>query len=221
MIFYINKKQRSERKGFTLAEVLSTLAVVGVLAAISMGIILPKIQDAQHKTAFVAIYSELTQVTTKIMMDNGGSLKGVFTNANIRDKFAQYLNIIKSCNYGQILGNCWHNNDGSSKYLNGTPKTNWGNYSGVILNNGVLFSFYTSNSNCTNSSGSILFCGFITVDVNGFRGPNTIGKDIYFIWIQENGIKPWGTKGDTLENTCTTSNTGWGCAAKVLMGQDY
>ncbi|MFH0702321.1 MAG: type II secretion system protein [bacterium] len=211
----------NSRKSFTLAEVLSTLAVVGVLAAVTMGIIAPKIQDAQHKTEFKETYSVLDQATSRIKADNGGSLKGVFPNNNaMRDKFKQYLNIIKSCNNGQNLGNCWHNNDGSSKYLNGDPVT-WNNYSGVILNNGVFLGFYNSSSSCTVLSGTLQYCGFLYVDVNGWKGPNIIGKDINYIWIQENGIKPLGTKGDAFENTCTASSAGNGCAAKILKGQDY
>ncbi|MFH0701971.1 MAG: prepilin-type N-terminal cleavage/methylation domain-containing protein [bacterium] len=213
----------AERKGFTLAEVLSTLAVVGVLAGISIGIILPKIQDAQHRTAFKTEYSVLAQVTTRIAGDNGGSLKGVFTDNNtMKNKYKEYLNTIKSCDEDQTLGNCWHNNDGSTKTLNGTPFTGWNNTTGLILNNGVLLRLGINSPSCTALSGTVLFCGGIYVDVNGFKGPNTVGKDIYFIYIQENGINPRGTKDDGgYINTCTTSNTGWGCAAKVLMGQDY
>ncbi|MFH0702721.1 MAG: type II secretion system protein [bacterium] len=208
------------RKGFTLSEVLMTLTVVGVLAATTMGIILPKIEDAQHKTAFKEVYSVMDQAASRIKADNGSSLKGVFPDNNtMRDKFAQYLNIIKSCDTGQAFGNCWHANDGSSKWLNGAPITTWSNSSSIILNNGVFLKFGINSSNCTALSGTVSVCGRINVDVNGFKGPNTFGKDIYQVWIQENSIKPMGTKGDGYENTCITSNLGWGCAAKVLMGQ--
>ncbi|MFH0702451.1 MAG: type II secretion system protein [bacterium] len=209
------------RKGFTLAEVLMALGIVGVVAAIVMVTVVPNIQDAQNKTAFKTEYSVLAQVTSKIAADNCNSLKGVFTNNNtMRDKLAQYLNTIKTCDNGQANGNCWHSNDGSAKYLNGTPKTNWSNtVAGIILNNGSLLRFEVDSSDCTGLVGSLQYCGGITLDVNGWKGPNTIGKDIFLLWIQENGIKPRGTMGDN--SSCTTSSTGYGCAAKVLKGQDY
>ncbi|MFH0701989.1 MAG: type II secretion system protein [bacterium] len=211
------------RKGFTLAEVLMSLGIVGVVAAIIMVTVVPKIQDAQFKAKFKTVYSDVAQVTSKIKTDNGNSLKGVFTNHNVmRDKFKQYLNTIKSCDAGQAFGNCWHNMDGSSKYLNGTPiTTGWGALPTIILNNGVLLRFWLGNSNCTSTtySGSIQVCGNIDIDVNGFKGPNVVGKDIFLIWIIENGIKPWGINGDT--KNCVSSDVGMGCAAKVLKGEDY
>jgi hypothetical protein len=51
------------------------------------------------------------------------------------------------------------------------------------------------------------------IDVNGFKPPNTLGKDIFSIDIFENGIKPKGITGDGYE----CNNMGWGCSAKYLM----
>ncbi|MFH0702425.1 MAG: type II secretion system protein [bacterium] len=207
------------KKGFTLLEVVMTLAIVGAIAAIVYTTVLPKIEDAQHKTEFKETYSVLDQATSRIKADNGGSLKGVFPNNNaMRDKYKQYLNTVKSCDAGQAFGNCWHN-DGSLKWLNGSPITGWNDNAGMILNNGVLLYFGISSPSCTALSGTLLSCGFILIDVNGWKVPNTIGKDIYGIRVQETGIKPMGTKGESYENTCTSSNNGLGCAAKVLMGQ--
>ncbi|MFH0702762.1 MAG: type II secretion system protein [bacterium] len=217
--------QKIGRKGFTLAEVLMTLGLVGVIAVVTMTTVIPTIQDAQNKTEFVSVYSDLTQVTTKILMDNGGSLKEIFTSANIfRDKFAQHLNTIKSCDNGQNEGNCWHN-IGSFYWSNGVPYEvgYWGVPSGIILNNGTLLSFRLNSSSCsTNTPGwnplpSV--CGYLITDVNGFKGPNTFGRDIYFIWVQEKGLMPFGAN-DGFVNRCTSSD-GSGCAAKVLKGEDY
>ncbi|MFH0702139.1 MAG: type II secretion system protein [bacterium] len=209
------------RKGFTLAEVLITLTLVGIVAAVTMVTLIPNIQNAQYKTEFKDVYSVLTQVTSQIAADNGNSLKNVFTDNNdLRNKYKEYLNFIKSCDSGQTNGNCWHNN-GSLKYLNGSPITTWGNPAGIILNNGSLLRLTIESSNCTALSGTLQYCGFIYFDVNGFKGPNTLGKDMYGIWIQENGIKPMGTKGDGLDSSCISLGGGQGCAAKVLMGEDY
>ncbi|MFH0703265.1 MAG: type II secretion system protein [bacterium] len=209
----------NSKKGFTLAETLMTLALVGVLAATTMGIILPTIQDAQYKTEYKTVYSELDQATKMIMMDNGNSLKGVFlSNANMRNKYNQYLNFIKTCENGLSFGNCWHKMDGSSKLLNGAPITSWSDYAGAILNNGALLRIVSSSSNCTAVDGSLLKCGYMYLDINGFKGPNTMGKDIQLVQILENGIKPAGA-GDSFGNSCTTSSGGWSCATEYLKGQ--
>ncbi|MFH0702151.1 MAG: type II secretion system protein [bacterium] len=211
----------SAAKGFTLAEVLMTLGLVGVIAVVTMTTLIPNIQNAELKTTFKTVYSDVAQVTSKIMTDNGNSLKDVFPYSNtMRDKYKEYLNTLKSCDKGQSFGNCWHNS-GSFKYLNGNPITGWGDKAGIVLNNGTLLRFQVDSSNCTALAGTVPYCGFISIDVNGWQSPNVLGKDIYHIWVQENGIKPRGTKGDTYENTCNTTSVyaGTGCAAKVLMGQ--
>ncbi|MFH0702740.1 MAG: prepilin-type N-terminal cleavage/methylation domain-containing protein [bacterium] len=213
----LSQEPNIARKAFTLSEVLIALTVVGVVGAIVIPPVYHNIQDAQNKTAFVSVYSVMDQATKMIMADNGNSLKGVFTDNNtMKNKYAQYLNTFKSCNNGQVAGNCWHKNDGSSKQLNGIPAS-WTNLPGIILN-GTLVLFWGGNSTCTTLNGTVPYCGLITIDINGFKGPNIIGKDIYYIYIQENDIKPWGTKGDGYENTCIIASGGWGCAAKVLKG---
>ncbi|MFH0702191.1 MAG: hypothetical protein V2B14_01460, partial [bacterium] len=112
----------------------------------------------------------------------------------------------------QSNGNCWHNY-GIPKYLKGTPLTGYDDAPGLILNNGVLLRFNARNTSCTGLyDGTVVGCGYINIDVNGFKGPNTLGKDIYFIWILENSIKPREVQ------DCTTSSYGNGCAAKVLKG---
>ena len=63
------------------------------------------------------------------------------------------------------------------------------------------------------------FCGFITVDVNGFKKPNTWGKDIYEFAIYSDKILPFYS-GMWIEDDCNaTSNNGHTCASKYLYGK--
>ena len=90
---------------------------------------------------------------------------------------------------------------------------------GFILADGTLITTSTSyNSTC--SSSPIVACGWIVIDVNGFNGPNTVGKDIFCFWVRENQLIPAGAPGTyaagTGYNECTTG--GWGCAYSYLTG---
>ncbi len=89
--------------------------------------------------------------------------------------------------------------------------------SGAVLNSGEWFYLLISPVTCTDPADTEGFangCGSITIDVNGFKGPNTIGRDIFAIDILEDRIVPVGSK--NLANECSTSNAGRGCAAKYL-----
>ena len=50
------------------------------------------------------------------------------------------------------------------------------------------------------------------VDVNGSKGPNTYGQDVFNFTLHENGLKPAGIDDP---NYCLNGG-GEGCAARVL-----
>ncbi|MCK7516064.1 MAG: hypothetical protein MZV70_76885 [Desulfobacterales bacterium] len=154
------------------------------------------------------------------MSENGGTLMDVFAGDNdMRDKYLAHLSHTKKCNTGQSFDNCFHNGtNGSMKYLNGSPVTNWGNNAGAILNNGALLRIW-SNITCSNIQDNITRCGVIFIDVNGWKAPNTVGKDIYYFHVTKTGLKPYGAQGDGHANTCVSTSNGFGCAGALFNGE--
>jgi type II secretory pathway pseudopilin PulG len=208
---YINVKNKS----FTLAEVLITLLIIGVIASIVIPGLIADSQQAELKTAWKKIYSDINQATKRIRLDNGGTLVGLITIINdndptngVNDKFrnfyTQYLTNFKICPE-PVIGPCWNSSVTSFAY-----DTLTNDNAGIILGNGAFVLFDYVNASCTSNN----LCGIIEVDVNGTKGPNKVGKDIFGIKVLENRIMPWGTLGDGYENTCAT--TGEGCSAKYL-----
>ncbi|MDD3151002.1 MAG: hypothetical protein PHV68_09220, partial [Candidatus Gastranaerophilales bacterium] len=92
----------------------------------------------------------------------------------------------------------------------------------LILNNGSLVIMRMVGSACNWVSGDYTRCGFIYIDVNGFKKPNIWGKDIFEVEITSNAIVPQGAKNfydpDTtcVEGSTATDNLGNGCSAKYL-----
>ncbi|MDD3149604.1 MAG: prepilin-type N-terminal cleavage/methylation domain-containing protein [Candidatus Gastranaerophilales bacterium] len=210
-----------KRKAFTLAECLIVIAIIGVIASITVPMLFGTTSDAELKSKWKKVYGDLSQATMLVQNDNDGTLEGAFANVTtMRDKYGQYLNYVKSCDSSAALGVCWHLNDGSSTSLDGTPVTGWGDKASLIINNGMLLRFYYLSSACTNTSRGIPACGYVIIDVNGFSKPNVIGRDIFYIHVISNGIKPFGVQGDDYdENYCegsTGSNAGYGCSASTL-----
>lgn len=200
------------KKGFTLAEILITLLIIGVVASITVPSIINETQQAEFKTAWKKNYALLDQASKMLMVENGGTIIGVITSSNdMKNKFQNYLSYNKSCNTDTGFGTCWHNNmDGSVKFIDGEPVeyTIWGWGTGssgipaLILNNGTLVAFGWGSTSCTNNFFQLNICGQIFVDINGFKAPNTIGKDIYCSYLTSTGLKPCGMPGDnyTLDN---------------------
>ena len=60
------------RDGFTLAEVLITLGIIGVVAAMTMPTLMNSTQGAQYKAAYKKALSALSQgVTLNVALDGG------------------------------------------------------------------------------------------------------------------------------------------------------
>lgn len=215
----------TKSKAFTLAEVLITLAILGVVAATVIPSLMNNIKNEQLVAMLKKDYSTLSQATQMIVADNGGSIKGVCSdNDCLRDLYGKYIKELKTCNNGAYIGECWHSNSGTkvAHYLDGTAITGWGPGGSVgVLVDGGFARFGSIASDCdsnlpgwSESLKNNIGCGSIAIDINGYKAPNVMGRDIFYFAILENRIAPYGTDLDTYSSTCNTS--GYGCAAKVL-----
>lgn len=214
-------KNNRMKKGFTLAEILITLTIIGVVASLTIPSLMNNIGDQANKTAWKQAYADLSQVTMRMSADNGGSFTGIFADSNaLRNEYLKYLNYVKSCNNAGNDG-CWHNaNDW--KALDGTPRFNYAQ-PGLILSNGNLLLLGINDTNCNYSlhgmSPMPLECGNMIIDINGFKGPNIVGKDIFGVELLKNLIIPFGGQNSQLSSYCEGSTglySGEGCSAKYL-----
>ncbi|MDD3150764.1 MAG: prepilin-type N-terminal cleavage/methylation domain-containing protein [Candidatus Gastranaerophilales bacterium] len=234
-VFCAVTSEISRKKGFTLAETLIVIAIIGIIASIVTPMLFGTTSDAELKAKWKKEYSDLTQATIMIVADNGGTLAGAFPGdlagtEDLKNSFASKLNIIKDCSgtsghggtgSGVSAEGCWHSGANSWYYLNGTGLSS-ASQPGLILNNGSLIKFYIEKSDCSYAAGDYTRCGYLYIDVNGNKKPNIIGKDIFTVSITSNTLIPFGARGlnnpstTCVEGSTAASNGGWGCSAKYL-----
>lgn len=217
--------------GFTLSEVLVTLAIIGVVAALIIPGIVQNVQKKQYVSGLNKAYSDLSQATMQVMDDNGGKMTYVFPSNSyadrnrFRDKFCQTLNCIKRCDAGSPPSDCSYS---TYKALNGTILTDTANYlPRAILSNGMLiyFDYLPSCSTYSRSNNNFTMCGAFRIDINGFKEPNQVGRDIFYFEIAQNGVFPQGSKSaatsanwNTYCNPSSSDTSGWNmCAGRVLI----
>lgn len=86
-----------------------------------------------------------------------------------------------------------------------------------ITTDGMIYEFYKRNTtdlHGVSEEDVANALGWIAVDVNGSKGPNVWGRDVFlFDLIVNKGIIPAGSESTA---TCSKTSSGYGCTAKVL-----
>ncbi len=179
------------KKGFTLAEVLITLAIIGVVAAISIPSVIANTQQQEYKTGLKKAVSVLNSAIT---MTKTITSESPYENYDLYNYIKQEMSVIKETQGGSLStddnGNetyksankAFYTTDGmryefpapadikNGLKLHGTD---------VIVNNGGLGS-RSAAGECgsyglaENPNNTTMPPCFILVDVNGDRKPNMI-----------------------------------------------
>ena len=228
---YIQNISGRGRSSFTLAEVLVTLAVIGVIAALTIPGLIEKGTKKQLAAGAKTAFSLMSNATNQLIADNDGNLVGNCFVGDAQDEqiancFAGKLNVIKNCGTGT---GCFP--DVTYKYLDGN--NNWFNinqhsaFAKIILSNGmsVLFNDYNGDCSMDYGDGPMNYtCGYIYVDVNGFNGPNIIGRDMFYIYITKTCLYLGGgnhisvsSSGSDYSTSCNPDTaSGNGCLGRIL-----
>ncbi len=208
------------KKGFTLAEVLITLGIIGVVAAMTIPTLLAKNFERQTIVKLRETQSIIAQAL-KIVEEEYDTPEnwGLSSSWNyeedaankIADKMKLGLKITLDCGTDDSDGKCLVNKN--YKYLAGGQARNYATDTGfykVVLNNGVTMWWgYFLNRQID-----------FFIDTNGKAKPNTVGKDLFAItYIFDKGLFPDGhpTEDDSpWQDSCKKGSTGWGCAYYIL-----
>lgn len=216
------------KPGFTLAEVLIVIGVIGIVAAFVLPSMLNKTNDYEYKGRFKKSYADLSLATQQFMGANGtNSLNNMLTSSDsMKEAYKPFLTISKECDEGSSAGVCWHRQNNWHSYDNNLTNANVNNKAAVILNTGALVEFVWTSANCTDTCGTVNRCGWLEVDINGFQLPNKIGKDIFLLNLQADKLTPGGIAGDCDYNNCGSTISagafaGSGCAYWIVSGHDY
>lgn len=222
--FYVYNKSKKIplSKGFTLAEVLITLAIIGIVASLTIPSLISKTGDQETTVKVKKLYSSLSSATDMINKDCYGSILNCLSNPNAGDNDATTRNEIVALykNTMNITKDCGVD---SGCFADGMYKELQGNNFYELNNNGLINKFIL-NSNASiyidwQAGGVGPEWGKITIlaDINGTKGPNTIGKDC-FIFIYNpttNKIEPYGVNEGA--SSCQATLQGYSCAKEIII----
>lgn len=201
------------KKGFTLAEVLITLTIIGVVAAMTIPVLINKYQKTQYITGLKKIYTLGNQALQELALDYGciGDLActGLFASGNLQnfgDALSSKFKVIRNCGTttNEDCFTSWNENydgSGSTGYNYNTAAATYK----FVLADGMLMVISSNQDDCSSdrsinsSSPTKNICGEFIVDINGKKGPNYRGRDIFVFFITSNKtprLYPTGGKDD-------------------------
>ena len=216
------------RAAFTISEVLVTLLIVGVIAAIVTPPLVRDTTDKQFVVMYKKDYSLVSAWFNTAVSENGSN---VATCAGGWLEFSAYFasilryfpdRIVKSKSpYNGTITDYY--NPGVMKWstgvvLNSNMQSHWPHSGSYILNlaNGstviiMQWSAYVDALAPVMTEKTGLLGWFIMIDVNGSRLPNTFGRDIFVVMPYQDGvIRPF------VSTVPCGSGCGQGCSYEKL-----
>ncbi len=170
--------------GFTLAEVLITLGIIGIVAALTIPGLINNYKAARLKSQFLKSYSTIQQVF-KRMQDDEISVDPSSYNdgASFYKVFVNYLSNASICNYGRELCYTFVKNGIVYKGILHTRLDD----GQILLNDGTLLMFENQKNN------SLVW---VTVDLNGIKNPPNIeGYDTFTFQLIDGELHTMGDIG--------------------------
>ena len=178
-------KDLIKKSGFTLPEILITLGVIGVVAAITMPIIHSKIQWTILKNRYKKVYNTYSQAIQLVQnddylylcySDDNGQVAADECNLFFNELMKKFK-VIKECKNNALLQGC------VPVYYSYNTSSGCNGYNENYINN--------HNKVVVMQDGSILIrypfqTPLFAVDINGFKGPNKAGYDLFLFDIGKN-----------------------------------
>lgn len=218
-----------KKQGFTLAEVLITLGIIGVVAAITLPSLIHNYRAIVLHAQFKEQYSRLAQALRRMVSEEEISLDpGSLGIGKLSSYLAKYYNIASDCGNINSGTGCIQQNDtgGIDTYETYSGKTKMDRQyiddATLVLNDGTTLFFEQGTQSL--KMGHYL----ITIDINGYKNkPNRLGHDLFTFIVQENGelttdFSDIGYSAlDLCDKTSSSTKNGYGCAKYAIKDADY
>lgn len=210
---------------FTLAEVLITLGIIGIVAALTLPNLIVDYQKKQTSAQLKKAYSTFAQALAKSQYDNEASINWTTTepsstyqeNYEYFEKYwMPYFKIIKIC---KTYSECGYEKPGFANLLEKTNFIYYGQSRSVpafIYGDGTYAYIRPYSYNSTEDNKQRL--QLILIDLNGPKKPNIMGKDVFQfeIDINKGNIAGYGKPETCAAGKLINEESPRSCGGKIM-----
>ncbi|MCM1339795.1 MAG: type II secretion system GspH family protein, partial [Muribaculaceae bacterium] len=194
---------RGQKVAFTLAEVLISLGIIGIVAAMTIPTLVTKINERVANHQFRVAYSKINQALRLVMSSEDETLPACYYGNNFHssgnatqcydffEKLTQQMKVVQVCKGNAYADGCIpkykgvddisleRNPNTDLEYLNrncGGYATNRilnASYAYVLIDGTILFTYGAANT------------PLFAIDINGKTGPNRWGYDLFGLGLLE------------------------------------
>ena len=197
------------KKGFTVAETLTTLMIIGIIAALTIPILSFGVEKQKKITMFKKLYSSFNvNIQTVLGEKNCTSMSCTrfYGSANPHEIHIladpTYFNVDFICKDCFAEGDVLPNMEAPTFNAEGeiTNRGNGENFTAYILRNSAVMGLYDFADNCSTPLNNVTeqtndnvtthpeLCGIVIFDLNGEKGPNQPGHDRFAFYISDEPV---------------------------------
>lgn len=170
------------KKGFTLAEILIALTLIGVIAALTLPGIIGDTQHRDMRAKLQKAYNTLNNAYALAYIDNDNASKWAASQAAVHNLIAAQIKTV-----GYSAGDTY-----------------------ILSSDGISYQYTSVSANCSSTvvnSGTegaetpviTDYCGTMRANIKGENSFNAReGIDVFAFYLTNNGFIPYGEKGSTL-----------------------
>ena len=186
-----------KKHGFTLAEVLVTLGIIGVVAALTTPALIQNVGNAKVGPKLQKAVATFETASEMMLTEqNSNSLLGVASSTiDLAKALGQYMKI-NATDGKDAKGNMI-----TYKTYAGTAFSDACDLGGPYASDdGMIYYIANTNKQPVHSDYADIpnnqWIGKLYIDINGPDGPNTLGKDLFsFAMYNDGTLRPWGGRG--------------------------
>ncbi len=191
----LHSKNNLLKNGFTLSEVLITLVIIGVIAAITIPAVKQSLENTEYKIQYKKAHSDLSNAVLQSVAFGEFPLRELKYDAEVTAEeweiIKKSFSVQKLCENNNIY-ECWKEAD----YLwNNAPTSSSKSF---VDASGRVWALFSPSE-----------AGYM-VDVNGDKGPNKFGKDRWgFTFAGSDGKRICTGSASKADNGCLSGNAGY------------